>query len=77
MEFSVSGGSIKLGQFLKLVGLVESGGHAKEVIADGLIFVNGELASSRGQSLFDGDVVTVPSFDVAVTVVAADDDPEQ
>ena len=70
MQVEISGGSIKLGQFLKLVNLVESGGHAKEVIADGLIYVNGEPASSRGQSLIDGDVVSVPSTGDSVTIVA-------
>ena len=77
MQVEISGGSIKLGQFLKLVNLVESGGHAKEVIVDGLIYVNGEPASSRGQSLIDGDVVSVPSTGDSVTIVADGASPEE
>ena len=49
---------IKLGQALKLAGLVGSGVDAKFVIADGLVEVNGEVEYQRGKKLRDGDVVS-------------------
>ena len=49
---------IKLGQALKAAGLVESGVDAKYAIEDGLVKVNGEVATQRGKKLHDGDVVT-------------------
>jgi ribosome-associated protein len=49
--------SIRLGQFLKLADLVESGSDAKELIADGEILVNGESETRRGRQLRIGDVV--------------------
>ena len=49
---------IKLGQALKLAGLVGSGVDAKMVIQDGLVFVNGEVELQRGKKLYPGDVVT-------------------
>jgi ribosome-associated protein len=49
--------SIRLGQFLKLADLVESGADAKELIADGEILVNGEPETRRGRQLHVGDVV--------------------
>lgn len=49
--------SIRLGQFLKLANLVDTGGLAKEVIADGLVRVNGEVDQRRGRHLRPGDVV--------------------
>jgi len=49
--------SIRLGQFLKLANLVESGAEAKPVIADGLVRVNGEVEVRRGRQLVLGDVV--------------------
>jgi ribosome-associated protein len=49
--------SIRLGQFLKLADLVESGSDAKELIADGEILVNGEPETRRGRQLRIGDVV--------------------
>jgi ribosome-associated protein len=51
--------SIRLGQFLKLASLIESGAEAKEVIADGLVSVNGEAEVRRGRQLHTGDVVEI------------------
>lgn len=48
---------IKLGQALKLAGLVESGVDAKLVIQNGLVKVNGEIDTRRGKKLVDGDIV--------------------
>jgi ribosome-associated protein len=49
--------SIRLGQFLKLAGLIDSGADAKSVIADGLVTVNGEVEHRRGRQLHVDDVV--------------------
>lgn len=49
---------IKLGQALKLAGLVGSGVDAKMVIQDGMVYVNGEVEYQRGKKLYPGDVVT-------------------
>ena len=51
--------SIRLGQFLKLANLVESGAEAKPVIADGAVQVNDEVETRRGRQLVPGDVVTL------------------
>ena len=48
---------IRLGQFLKLAGLVEHGGQAKDVIAAGEVLVNDEVDTRRGRQLHVGDVV--------------------
>ena len=48
---------IKLGQAIKLAGLVESGVEAKEVIQDGLVRVNGTVDTRRGRKLVPGDEV--------------------
>ncbi len=48
---------IKLGQLLKLAGLVDSGVDAKIVIQDGLVKVNGETDTRRGRKVVAGDVV--------------------
>ena len=55
---SVSG-SIKLGQFLKLAGLVEDGAEARIAIQSGDVTVNGATETRRGHHLSDGDVVVV------------------
>ncbi len=51
--------SIRLGQFLKLAGLIDSGADAKSGIADGLVSVNGEIEHRRGRQLRPGDVVVL------------------
>ena len=48
---------IKLGQLLKLAGLVESGVDAKFVIQDGLVQVNGVVDTRRGRKIVSGDIV--------------------
>ena len=50
---------IKLGQFLKLANLIESGGEAKQVLAGGIVRVNGEVETRRGRQLERGDVINV------------------
>ncbi|WP_200958999.1 RNA-binding S4 domain-containing protein [Nocardioides sp. Root190] len=57
MDVPIRDQSIRLGQFLKLANLVESGAEAKPVIADGLVQVNGEVELRRGRQLVLGDVV--------------------
>ena len=48
---------IKLGQALKLSGMVESGLDAKLFIQDGKVKVNGEVELRRGRKLYKGDQV--------------------
>lgn len=59
-DVSIGGEMIRLGQFLKFSGLLDSGGDAKEVIIDGYVTVNGDEERRRGRQLRDGDLV---SFD--------------
>ncbi|GAA4370646.1 RNA-binding S4 domain-containing protein [Nocardioides caricicola] len=66
--------SIRLGQFLKLANLVESGAEAKPVIADGAVLVNGEVETRRGRQLVKGDVVTLGPQSARVVDEASYDD---
>lgn len=58
-EVSIRDSEIKLGQFIKLANLVETGGEAKEAIAAGAVQVNGEVDTRRGKTLRPGDEVTL------------------
>ena len=49
---------IKLGQAMKLTGMVGSGVDAKMLIQDGQVEVNGEVEYQRGKKLHEGDVIT-------------------
>lgn len=48
---------IKLDQFLKVVGIVQSGGQAKLLIQAGEVKVNGTVETRRGRKLVLGDRV--------------------
>ena len=56
-SIKISDEFIKLGQALKLAGLVDSGVMAKIVIQNGDVLVNGEVKTQRGKKLHNGDVV--------------------
>ena len=49
---------IKLGQALKLSGMVGSGVEAKIVILDGQVLLNGEVELQRGKKLHPGDIIS-------------------
>lgn len=48
-----------LDQFLKLASIVDTGGHAKFVIQNGEVQVNGELETRRRRKLVVGDIVEI------------------
>lgn len=56
-EVKIKDDFIKLGQALKLAGLVESGVDAKYVIQDGQVKVNGQVETQRGKKLVENDEV--------------------
>lgn len=66
VDVSIGDEVIRLGQFLKFSGLLDSGGNAKEAIIDGYVSVNGEVDRRRGRQLQDGDLVTFDGRTVRV-----------
>ena len=54
-EFVLKGDYIRLDDLLKNVGVVMTGGHAKIVIQEGEVKVNGEVCTMRGKKLRQGD----------------------
>lgn len=58
-EVPIRGEMIRLGQLLKLAGVVDSGAEAKELLATGRVEVNGEPEERRGRQLHRGDAVDV------------------
>lgn len=57
---------IKLGQALKLAGLVGNGVDAKFVIQDGKVKVNGEVETRRGKKVYNGDVIEYDGSQVKI-----------
>lgn len=58
-DVPITGGPIRLGQFLKLAGLAQDGGHARALLEAGDVLLNGRVEYRRGAQLSAGDVVAV------------------
>ena len=58
---------IKLQSFLKVKGIAETGGQAKEFIQDGIIRVNGEVCTARGKKIRPGDIISAFAVDYEIT----------
>lgn len=74
LDIPINGDSIKLGQFIKLASLVATGGEAKELIAEGVVTVNGEPETRRGAMLHPGDEVCIEGACARVGEPDDDDD---
>lgn len=66
MEIKIRDEFIKLGQALKLAGVVEDGVEAKYVIQDGLVKVNGEVDERRGRKVYEGDLISFDGNEIKV-----------
>jgi ribosome-associated protein len=66
-DIHIRGDTIRLGQLLKLAGLIGSGSEAKDLLATEPVLVNGEPEERRGRQLHAGDVVRVGDEELRVT----------
>jgi ribosome-associated protein len=64
---AIRGDMIRLGQLLKLAGVVDSGGELKTLLADTDVRVNGDPENRRGRQLHRGDVVRVGEEELQVS----------
>lgn len=73
-EIEITSPTIKLGQLVKLANFAETGGEAKQLIADGAVTVNGQVDTRRGKTLRAGDVIAVGGREVTIVVGEDRDD---
>lgn len=66
---------ITLGQLLKMVGVIGSGGEAKYYLAEQQVLVNGEIDQRRGRKLRPGDNVLLPDGQAFCLAQAEESDP--
>ena len=71
-KVKTSGDTIRLDQFLKSTGIAGTGGHAKVLIQDGCVSVNGSVETHRGRKLKTGDKVSVDNKSEIVYEVMGD-----
>ena len=61
-RLSIKEDFIRLDSAMKLAGIVSTGGHAKTVIQNGEVKVNGEICLMRGKKLNSGDTAEFDGF---------------
>ena len=66
-EIQIRGDMIRLGELLKLAGVVSTGGEAKALLGSVEVLVNGEPEARRGRQLRHGDEVRVEDEHLLVT----------
>ncbi len=65
-DVPIRGETIRLGQLLKLAGIVGGGGEVRPFLADATVLVNGEPEARRGRQLHPGDTVQVTDLELRV-----------
>lgn len=68
VEIKIHTDFIKLDSLLKFAGVVETGGIAKEIIAEERIKVGGEICTMRGKKIRPGDKVQIDEIDTEILV---------
>ncbi len=71
-DVPIRGEMIRLGQLLKLAGVLDAGGEIKALLEAVPVHVNGEREARRGRQLVDGDVVRVGDEEFRVAARARD-----
>jgi ribosome-associated protein len=69
IDFELEGSHVELNQLLKLVGLCDSGGAGKQLVASGVVRVDGQQELRKTCKIVDGQVVDIG--DVRIRVIAA------
>lgn len=66
IEFELTTDYIELCNLLKLVGLADSGGRGKVMVAEGLVKVDGQLESRKTAKIRAGQVISVGDSQITV-----------
>ena len=70
-EIPIRGETIRLGQLLKLAGIVDSGSEVKALLAAEAALVNGQPETRRGRQLAVGDSVSIAQQELRVAATEA------
>lgn len=65
-EFQLNGEYVELNQLLKMVGLCDSGGQGKALVAEGVVSVDGQVELRKTAKIRAGSVVTLGDVSIRV-----------
>lgn len=66
IEFKLTSEFVEVNQLLKLAGLVDSGGAGKNLVASGVVKVDGEQELRKTAKIRTGQVVTLGDVEITV-----------
>lgn len=66
-KFKIEGPYIELIQLLKVLGVAETGGHAKFIVDEGIVYRNGEVELRKRAKLVQGDVIQIDDISIELT----------
>ena len=66
LEFQLNGGFVELNQLLKLVGVCDSGGAGKALVAEGVVSVDGKIELRKTAKIRAGSVVTLGDVRISI-----------
>jgi len=64
IEFKIEGEYIELVQLLKAIGLAQTGGHAKMIVNEEMVYRNGELETRKRAKLRPEEIIEVDKYKV-------------
>jgi ribosome-associated protein len=62
--FKIEGEFIELISLLKVLGIAQTGGHAKMIVNDGVVYRNGEVETRKRAKLVPGDVINLEDIEI-------------
>lgn len=65
--FKIEGKYIELIGLLKVMGIASTGGHAKMIVEDGVVFRNGEVELRKRAKLIPGDRIEIEDITIDLT----------
>lgn len=65
-QFNLNGDYIELTKLLKATGLCQTGGHAKVMVSEGLVTVDGEIETRKKKKIRSGQIVAVDTVQIRI-----------
>ena len=66
-EFKIQGEYIELIQLLKAIGLAQTGGHAKIIVDEQMVYRNGEIETRKRAKLIPGDFIKILDNEITLS----------
>lgn len=69
LQFELDRDYVELNQLLKLIGLCDSGGQGKQIVASGAVYVDGKQELRKTCKIHAGQIVRIEDIEIRVVAV--------